>query len=292
MSFFLRGVIPALWTPTGPDGSLLAKAFERNIAFILQSQPDSLLVLGSTGEFIHLSIDERKHVLETSLACAASKPVLVNISHTNFRSAIELGRHAKESGAVAATLLPPWFFPLSDGDLVEFFVRIGEAIGIPLVLYNFKALNGKRLTPEVVREIATRIPILGIKHSAGEMQEHKALAELGREFGFNLITGWDTHIPEAMSLGAAGVVSGLANIVPDLVAKAYATSGGADQLKQLGMLLSKLEFPLNIAAAMEARGLQPGFPKSIVSAATSQRYANLRREVGIWLGENGYLPMA
>lgn len=298
MLFTLKGIIPAVWTPTGADGLLLKDALRRNLDLILASPIDSLLALGSTGEFIQLSIDQRKEVLETIIAHAGSTPVLVNISDTNPRNIRELGRHAKHSGAVAVSLLPPWFFPMNDDDLVEFFVAAAEAIELPLILYNFKAMTGKCLTPEIVRRIASRVQIGGLKQSAGNLQEHQPLTELGREFHFNVVTGWDTHIPETTALGAKGCVAGLANVVPELLTKIFALveSGQVEELREparrmrrIGEAISVLEFPHNVAAAMEARGLEVGAPKSIQSAATRARYASLLANMKKLLSEFGII---
>lgn len=298
MSFLLQGVIPAVWTPTDTGGKLLKSALRDNIEAMIAAGADSLLVLGSTGEFIHLTTEQRKEVLETTLKIAGKTPVLTNVSHVNPRVVEELGRHAKESGAVGVSLLAPWFYPLSEDDLVAFFVAAGKAIDLPLTLYNFKAMTGKRLTPEIVRRIGAEIQIGGLKHSAGEMEEHRALAAIGKELGFNVVTGWDTHMPEAMALGAKGVVAGLANVVPELVVKIYklVAAGKHDeareparQMRKIAELISALEFPHNVAAAMEAAGREVGAPKSILSSQTRVRYNALRENIRAVLKDFGYL---
>src|SRR5437879_5161107 len=109
MLFSLKGIIPAVWTPTDADGKLLKGALRENIGAMTVAGVDSLLVLGSTGEFIHLSVDLRKEVLETALEFAGSTPVLTNISDVNPRNVAELGRHAKKCGGAGVSLLPPWF---------------------------------------------------------------------------------------------------------------------------------------------------------------------------------------
>lgn len=294
MPFSFAGLIPAVWTPTDAQGALMPEALRRNLDFLLRAGVRQLLLLGSTGEFVHLESSQRKEVLETALAHVGDTPVYVNISHTQPRLVVELGRHAKAAGARAVTLLPPWFYPMADSDLVEFFVRAIEAIDLPLGLYNFQAMTGKRLTPEIVRAIAKRAPVCGLKHSAGDLQEHKALAEVGAEFGFNVVTGWDTHYPEATALGATGCISGLANMAPELMVQIdnLLASGhvedihiAAERMRRIGELVGTLEFPHNIAAAMEARGLEAGAPKAHLSTAGRARYTALRDEMRKLLAE-------
>ena len=192
--------------------------------------------------------------------------------------------------------MPPWFYPMSEDDLVAFFVAAGKAIDLPLILYNFHAMTGKRLTPEIVRRIGSEIRIGGLKHSAGDLEEHKDFAAVGNELGFNVVTGWDTHLPEAMALGAKGCVAGLANVVPELIVKVYqAVAGGrseelhepARQMRKIGEIVGALEFPFNVAAAMEAAGREVGAPKSIMSSQTRVRYVALRENMRALLKEYG-----
>src|SRR5436309_14336557 len=117
MPFSLDGVIPAVWTPTDAEGRLLTDALRRNIEAMVAAGADALLVLGSTGEFIHISTEQCKEVLDAALKLSAGKPVLTNISHTNPRVASELGRHAKAAGAAGVSLLPRWFFPWEEEGL-------------------------------------------------------------------------------------------------------------------------------------------------------------------------------
>jgi 4-hydroxy-tetrahydrodipicolinate synthase len=297
MPFSLQGIIPAVWTPTDADGKLLEAGFRKNLEAMIAVGVDSLLVLGSTGEFIHLTADQRKEVLETALQFAGKTPVLANISDTNPRVVAELGRHAKSAGAAGVSLLPPWFYPLKEDDLVAFFVAAGKAVDLPLTLYNFHAMTGKPITPQIVRRIGSEIQIGGIKHSAGDLEEHREFAAVGVELGFNVVTGWDTHLPEAMALGAKGCVAGLANVVPELIVKVYqAVSSGrsedvhepARQMRKIGEIISALEFPLNVAAAMEARGREVGVPKSVMSSQTRVRYAALKESIRALLNEYGF----
>jgi dihydrodipicolinate synthase/N-acetylneuraminate lyase len=242
MPFLLQGIIPAVWTPTDADGKLLTAGFQKNIAAMIAAGADSLLVLGSTGEFIHLTASQRKEVLETALEFAGKTPVLTNISDTNPRVVADLGRHAKQCGAAAVSLLAPWFYPLNEDDLVAFFVSAGKSLDLPLILYNFHAMTGKRITPEIVRRIGSEIQIGGLKHSAGDLEEHKELAAVGAELGFNVVTGWDTHLPEAMALGAKGCVAGLANVVPELIVKVYqaVASGRSEDVHEPARQMRKI----------------------------------------------------
>jgi 4-hydroxy-tetrahydrodipicolinate synthase len=123
-----------------------------------------------------------------------------------------------------------------------------------------------------------------VKQSGSEFAYHGPLVELGRKKNFVVLTGADTRLPEATAMGVSGCVSGLSNAVPDLVAASFAdarrgapaqTQSASARMAEVGRRISKVSFPLDVAAAMEARGLAVGSPKSIVSASTKARYANV-----------------
>jgi len=293
MSFRFEGIHGAVWTPTDAAGALLIEALRENVSFMARAGVNGFLILGSTGEFIHLTTELRQQVVEMIIEFAPQIPATVNISHTNPRVVAELGRHAKSAGACCVALLPPWYFPMNDDDLIEFFVRGAEAAQLPLVLYNFEERVGKRLTPAVVRAVAKRVKVVALKQSGGTMNDHTVFAEIGREMGFNVLTGSDTRIPEAMGAGAKGCIGGLVNIVPELLVAIYNgvvagrdVSETAAQVRRVGEIVDTLEFPNNIAAAMLARGLEPGAPKTIMAPSSQAKFDTIRRELGRFLGRS------
>jgi 4-hydroxy-tetrahydrodipicolinate synthase len=283
MSFRFEGIFSAVWTPTDAAGALLPEALKRNLAFMADRGVHGFFVLGSTGEFIHLSTELRKEVLVTIIQARPSVPTVVNVSHTNPRVVADLGKHARTTGAAGIALLPPWYFPINEDDLIEFFVRAAEAAQLPIVLYNFEERTGKRLTPNLVRAVAKRVKVGGLKQSGGAMSDHTVFAEIGREFGFNVLTGADTSIPDAMAAGAKGCIGGLGNVIPELLVEIYngVTSGknvseSVARVREVGAIVDTLEFPNNIAAAMAARVLEPGAPKTILSPSSQKKYEAIR----------------
>jgi 4-hydroxy-tetrahydrodipicolinate synthase len=279
-----NGIFAALWTPTDANGELVREALRDNLRFLLRARIHGILALGSTGEFLFLKLKERRRFLQMVIEEAGSTPVIANISDIRPKAVADLGRFAKETGAAAVSVLPPYFFPVSQADLVEFFARAGEAAGLPLILYNFPERTGNRIALETVAAVADRVPLVAIKQSGAEFDYHRELAALGREKNFAVITGADTRLPEAMKMGVSGCVSGLSNAVPDLMVDIYrqlkseAPDGAitsAAKMDQIGNIVDTLEFPQNVAALMEARGLAVGAPKSIISNTTRERYEKL-----------------
>ncbi|MHB8523109.1 MAG: dihydrodipicolinate synthase family protein [Limisphaerales bacterium] len=288
MKFQAQGIVVALWTPTDAVGRLLPDELARNARFLLDRGVHGLMPLGSTGEFLYLSLDQRKELLTKVVGLAGTRPVVANISDIRPAVVAELGQFARQAGAAAVSVLPPWYYQVAQDDLVEFFVRAGEAAGLPLVLYNFPERTGNRIELSTIAAVADRVPLAAIKQSGADFDYHVPLVKLGREKNFSVFTGADTRLADAMALGAAGCISGLANAVPEFLAEIFtAARAGSPQnaqtatgrMAQIGALIGVIPFPLNMAAAMEARGLPVGQPKAVVSPPTRERYRKLVEEL-------------
>ena len=288
MRFAFEGIIPAVWTPTGADGQLLVDDLRRNMEFIRAATPAAWMALGSTGEFVHLTLDQRKETLERILEFGGGLPAIANVSATNPRDAIDLGKHAKSAGAVAIALLPPWFFRIGDDDLAAHFTRVADAVGLPLVLYNFPEMTGNIIAPEVAAQVAERVPVAALKFSGYQFEKHAEYIAVARAKNFRVLTGWDKRIPEAMTLGATGCVGGMANYAPELMVEAFHAMRAGDRpradaaaakLVRLSDVSDAVNFPLNVAAAMEARGLRPGAPKMALSRKTRDAFEELKAKM-------------
>jgi 4-hydroxy-tetrahydrodipicolinate synthase len=278
------GIIAALAIPTDTDGSLMKHAMARHLAWLKSCGIHGVLALGSTGEFPFFTLDERKAILDTVAELAAPLPVLANISDLRPQTAIALGKHAQSLGIMGAALMPPWFYPVSDADQLAFFLTVAEAVPLPILLYNFPERTGNRITPETIAAFADRAPLAGIKQSGTEFHYHETLVALGEEKGFSVFTGSDTRLPEAFAIGAAGGIGGLVNFVPEEMVALYricreGQSGDIEphraRMSEVGSWMGRMSFPLNVAAGMQARGLDPGHPKSVVSSQSRALYAEV-----------------
>ena len=131
------GIYPALWSPTDTEGRLQSEDLRSNIGFLCRAGIDGVLALGTTGEFLRLEMAERKRILEKIIEFSGDSPVIANISHIRLEVVDALGRHAAGAGAVAVAILPPYFYPMAQEDLVEFFVRGAEAAPCPWCFTTF-----------------------------------------------------------------------------------------------------------------------------------------------------------
>jgi dihydrodipicolinate synthase/N-acetylneuraminate lyase len=283
-----KGIFAALWLPTDQAGNLLRDELAANLAFLKQHHVHGVLALGSTGEFPQFDLEQRKRALATVAELAAPLPVIANVSDIRPRAVAELGRFARELGLPAIAVMPPGFFPSSQDDLLAHFLHAADSSGLPTFLYNFPELTGTRINLETVAAFADRAPMAGIKQSGREFDYHKQLIALGREKKFSVFSGSDTRLPEVFALGVDGCIGGLVNIAPELMVHLYRVcregmpgeiSPAFEQLKQIGTVIDRLTFPLNVAAGMEARGLATGAPKAMVSPSSAAIYRQIVTEL-------------
>ena len=294
------GIYSAQWIPTDALGRIDRPSLAAHIEIERRAGISGVLALGSTGEFPHFTVDDRKAALEIIAELAAPLPVLANISHIGPRAAIELGRHAKSLGVPAVALMPPPFYPASQADVLAYFLHVADAVGLPVMLYNFPELVGKRIELATVAAFADRAPMVAIKQSGGQFDYHRDLIALGREKGFVVMSGADVRLPEAFALGAAGCIGGLVNVVPELMVhidhvyrrgESGDVTDAAEAMRELGRIFDQLTFPLNVAAGIEARGFRPGAPKTVVSPESRALYDKIVGETRALLARHG-LPLA
>jgi 4-hydroxy-tetrahydrodipicolinate synthase len=289
-----KGVFCALWTPTDDKGAILWEELERHLSFVLGTGVTGIMALGSTGEFLHLDIAARKALLQRIVRACQSRgrQVIANVSDVQIRNVVELARHAKDLGADCVAVLPPWFFPMEQRDLAEFFIEVARGSGAPLALYNFPEVTGKKIQLETIERVASKVPVAAVKQSGAEFEYHRDLLKLGQEMGFPVLTGSDTRLAEALELGCTGTVSGLANAIPEILNEIFENSGKGVASKELtarvndlARRIAPLQFPLNVKATVEARGFASGAPKMPISGETREVYRGVVAELTDWFAK-------
>ena len=282
-----EGVFAALWIPTDARGRLMKRALAAHLAFLRASGVHGVLALGSTGEFVRMSFAQRQEVLAAVAELAAPMTVIANISSIRLDEVIALGKFARRLGVPGVALMPPTFFPVSQADMLEFFLRAAEGVSLPVYLYNFPELTSNRIGLETIAKFADRAKMAGIKQSGGEFGYHRELIALGREKNFSVFSGADTRLTEVFALGATGCIGGLVNFAPEFMVNIYNVSRGltpgdctedAARMKEIGPVVDRMLFPLSVATGMEARGFEPGAPKTVVSPESARLYRGIVKD--------------
>jgi len=229
----LRGIIPPLVTPLLDRDTLDVAGLERLIEHILAGGVHGLFVLGTTGEAPSLSYRRRYELIER--VCGQVKgrvPVLVGITDTSFVESVNIARKARDAGAQAVVLAPPYYFPAGQSELLEYLKHLTPELPLPVFLYNMPSYTKLVYEPDTIRAAADFPGIAGIKDSSGNMIYFRRLQSLLKDHpDFSLLIGREELLAEAVLFGGHGCVCGGANLIPELYVELYNAACSKDMPK-------------------------------------------------------------
>src|SRR5438876_7100570 len=176
----LHGIFPPITTPFYPDGRVYLKKLEANVERYSKTPVAGMVVLGSTGEAILLSDEERREVLKIARDVAAPNKVL--IAGTGIESAAEtlkLTEYAAKLGYAVALLRTPHYYnkQMQPGNLLAFYRTVADRSPLPVMIYNFPQATGYDMPAELVIELAAHPNLIGIKESSGDVEKVRKMVE-------------------------------------------------------------------------------------------------------------------
>ncbi|MBQ9168047.1 MAG: 4-hydroxy-tetrahydrodipicolinate synthase [Oscillospiraceae bacterium] len=233
-----KGMATALVTPmtaTGVDYDALG----RFIDFQIESGINALVSVGTTGENATLEPEDQKEVIRFTVEKAAGRvPVIAGTGTNNTEHVLANTRNACEVGADAVLVVTPYYNKATQNGLITHFSTVADASSVPVILYNVPSRTGVNLQPKTVAKLAEHPNIVGLKEATGNMAQ---MVELARLCGdkIDIYSGEDGIVVPMMSMGAAGCISVLSNVVP---AQAVAMTDAymAGNIKEAAALQCKL----------------------------------------------------
>jgi len=207
MDFVAGRVWPAMLTPLDEDGHPHESNTRRLADVLAEQQLGGLFVLGSTGQGVLLSTEDRKRAAEWIVRTVDGRiPVMVHVGATTTDEAIELARHAEQVGADAISSVPPIYYPLSAEAVLEHYRRIGQATGLPFFPYHASFLNQALPSAHEYADRLLEIPnIAGMKFTDHDLYQMELLHAYsgGR---LNIFSGADELLCHAALSGAVGAI--------------------------------------------------------------------------------------
>ena len=229
-----KGSIVAIVTPF-KDGKVDEESYRQLIEFQIENGTSAIVPCGTTGESATLDVGEHARVIDIAVEAVNKRvPVIAGTGGNSTSEAIGLTQHAKEVGADATLQVTPYYNKPTQEGLYQHFKAIAKAVPLPQVLYNVPGRTSVNMLPETVARLAELPEVVAIKEASGDIGQ---MAEIVRLAGdkITLLSGDDNLTLPVLSIGGAGVVSVVANIVPrdtaDLV-KAW-EEGRIDEAKGL-----------------------------------------------------------
>ncbi|SPE59300.1 Dihydrodipicolinate synthetase [Verrucomicrobia bacterium] len=217
------------------------EGLERLIERVIEGGVHGLFILGSTGEGPHLSYRLRRELItRTCRQAAARVPVLVGITDTAFVEAVELARCAAEAGAQAVVTSAPYYFQLSQPELIQFVQRLTAELPLPLLLYNMPMMTKTQFEPNTVRDLLQLEKVIGIKDSSGNLGYFGRIAKVAKARpDWVVLAGWEHLLARAIKLGGHGGVPGGAQVDPRLLVELY-EAAERDDLSRVRPLQKRL----------------------------------------------------
>jgi len=235
------GSIVAIVTPFR-NGKLDERAFGDLIEWQIANGTNGIVPCGTTGESATLTHDEHHRVVRLTVEVAKGRvPVIAGTGSNSTDEAISLTRHAKDAGADGALLITPYYNKPTQEGLYRHYKAVAEAVDMPLVLYNIPGRTGVNMLPATVARLAVMKNIVGIKEGSGSVQQ---ASDIAQACGDRLIvlSGDDPLTLPMMAVGAKGVITVTANVMPKEMAQLVASfqAGLIDEARRIHFALSAL----------------------------------------------------
>lgn len=292
--FVFHGVYAALVTPMMESGDVDCEGLKDFVDYVIGQGVHGLIPLGSTGEYYALTEQERERVIRCTLEAASDRvPVLAGTNSGATRDVVAYSQQAERLGCAGVMLAAPYYSLPTEDELFAHFAAVDQAIGIPIMLYNYPGRTGVDMSAEFVERLTELPRVQYVKESSGDMTR---VTELIRRCGERLgvFCGCDTLALESFVAGAIGWVGGVVNTVPAAHAQLFQAAvvdGDFAQARELFYeLLPLLElmegggkYTQFVKAACQLLGHDVGVPRAPLRAATDGEVETLRCALATWM---------
>jgi 4-hydroxy-tetrahydrodipicolinate synthase len=218
----LEGSLVALVTPLSEDGEVDYDALKHLIDWHINQGTDGIVSVGTTGESATLNIKEHVDVIEFTVKHANNKlPVIAGTGANSTDEAIELTEEARLKGADYALLVTPYYNKPNQKGLIAHYEKIADSSQIKQILYNVPMRTACDLLPESVEILSEHSNIAGIKEAIDDEQRIEELINISNSCSsnFSIFSGDDPTFMNSLNIGAHGVISVAANVIPKSISK-------------------------------------------------------------------------
>jgi dihydrodipicolinate synthase/N-acetylneuraminate lyase len=285
----MKGVYAAIVTHFDGDLNVDHEAVASEVSRLVAEGIHGIVPNGTVGEGGSLTREERRAVIETAVAAAGGRAsVCAGVSAATAEQAATYARDAKAAGADSAMSLPPLLYRADRRELVEFFSAVAAAGELPLMVYNNPEASGNDLDPGTLAYLAREVSsIVAFKETSGDARRIAELVNLRPQT--DVMVGGDDWALEGFSAGAAGWVSGVADVLPAQCVRLWELCGAGElaaarelyaELLPLGRLDMTPKLVQYFKAALDELGLGGGPCRPPRLPLTDGELATLREALG------------
>ncbi len=269
MTKIFTGIIPPVITSFDKKGNFDEKA-QREVINFLTPKVNGFYPVGTYGSGPLMNVNERKKTAEVIVDEVNKRvPVIVHVGAINTLQAVELAKHAEDIGADAVGAIPPYYYRYPEDDLLQHFRAILNAVDIPVFVYNNPELSNNPLSTTLLKQLASE-GLAGVKDSSFDLITfYNYLSEINSPEFIHII-GTEAIAAAAVQAGAKGVISGLANVWPEIMEELWSAIQNHEE-ERIGKLQLKVLKARNILkfaptlvvcyAVLKMRGINAGYPR-------------------------------
>lgn len=260
----------ALVTPFAKSGKLNFEAFDKLLDRVIGGGADALVVCGTTGEPSTMTLTERESVISHCVSFVRGRvPVYAGSGGNNTAEVIKFSRRCEELGVDGLLVVTPYYNKCTQKGAYLHYKAVSDSMHLPIIAYNVPGRTGFNLLPETVAKLGDLKNVRGIKEASGNMEQMLEVSRLTRG-KMTVYSGDDALTVPAMSVGAKGVISVAANVVPEKMSALTHSclKGDFDKAARISFelypLMKKLFCevnPIPCKKALEFVGIEAGIPR-------------------------------
>ena len=286
-----KGSFVALVTPHLADGVIDEKRFRELIEFQIENGTHGIVPCGCTGEAATLSRDEQARLIKITVESVNKRiPVIAGTGSNNTTEAVDLTRFAKKAGADGALIITPYYNKPTPEGQYRHYEKIAKEVDIPIMLYNVPSRTGISMKPQTVARLSKIDNIVAIKEASGSLDQVSQILSL---CDITVLSGDDSVTLPMMSVGAKGVVSVAANIMPKEVAEMVdlALNGKYEEARKIhlklmpifkGLFIETNPIPVKTALSLMNR-IEANWrlPLCEMTSENLTKFKNILKEAGV-----------
>lgn len=265
MSLF-EGSGVAIITPFTEKGVNYNKLKEL-LEWHIKEGTDAIIICGTTGEATTMTTEEKKETIKFTVDVINKRiPVIAGTGSNNTIASIEMSKYAENVGVDGLLVITPYYNKTNDKGLFKHFESINNAVNIPIILYNVPSRTNFNISPEALLKLSSLSNVVAIKEASGNISQVAKYASLCKD-KIDIYSGNDDQIIPILSLGGKGVISVLANIIPNTVHEMTMAYLNGQIKKSLSLQLDNLKLtndlfietnPIPVKTALNLMGKDVG----------------------------------
>lgn len=264
------------------------KELKKLIEYQIENKTDAIVVCGTTGESSTMSENEVLETIKFTVDTVNKRiPVIAGTGSNCTSTAIRRTKFAEKVGADGVLLVTPYYNKTSQEGLIAHYKEIADSTELPIILYNVPSRTGVNINPETVKKLAEIKNIVGIKEASGNISQVVKIASVVPD-DFSIYSGNDDQIVPILSLGGKGVISVLANILPEETHNMIASYLNGDTINARGLQLKYLNLinllfsdvnPIPVKDALNIMGFDFKEPRKPLIALSEEKHKALKKEM-------------